>query len=72
MRKILQITGSDRIGFLNGLITNDVPEAGLGYAALLTPQGKYRFPLVPQLEKLSSLELRPVKKNANPHWFRPP
>ncbi len=42
-RIIHAITGSDRISFLQGLVTNDV--AGLGedliYAALLTPQGKY-------------------------------
>ena len=41
MRRIFEISGEDRIGFLNGLITQDVPDAGLGYAALLTPQGKY-------------------------------
>ena len=40
-RTILSITGADRARFLNGLLTRDVPEAGLGYAALLTPQGKY-------------------------------
>lgn len=39
----LRITGSDRISFLQGLITNDVDKVtdGLVYAALLTPQGKY-------------------------------
>jgi folate-binding protein YgfZ len=41
MRKIFKITGSDRLKFLHGLVTRDVPETGLGYAALLTPQGKY-------------------------------
>ncbi len=40
-RTILRISGDDRAHFLNGLLTRDVPEAGLGYAALLTPQGKY-------------------------------
>lgn len=42
-RRILMITGNDRIEFLQGLVTNDVDEIenGLVYAAMLTPQGKY-------------------------------
>ncbi len=43
-RKIFRISGPDREKFLQGLVTNDVrrlPEAGILYAALLTPQGKY-------------------------------
>lgn len=42
-RKILKLTGADRIDFLQGLITNDMArlDDGLLYAALLTPQGKY-------------------------------
>ena len=40
-RSILQITGADRIGFLQNLVTNDVSAPGLHYTALLTPQGKY-------------------------------
>lgn len=42
-RKVLRVAGSDRIKFLQGLVTNDVNRvnAGLVYAALLTPQGKY-------------------------------
>lgn len=42
-RKIFRITGEDRFDFLQGLVTNAVPqETGrLVYAALLTPQGKY-------------------------------
>lgn len=42
-RQVFAITGSDRVGFLQGLITNDVARLseGLVYAALLTPQGKY-------------------------------
>ncbi len=42
-RTILVLSGSDRVGFLDGLITNSVPEEGDGlhYAALLTPQGKF-------------------------------
>ena len=40
-RTILRISGPDREKFLHGLLTRDVPETGLGYAALLTPQGKY-------------------------------
>lgn len=42
-RTILEISGSERISFLQNLITNDVSQSqrGLIYAALLTPQGKY-------------------------------
>ena len=42
-RTVLSITGADREGFLQGLISNDVTRArdGIIYAALLTPQGKY-------------------------------
>jgi len=42
-RAIYQITGTDSISFMQGLITNDVSKIdhGLVYAALLTPQGKY-------------------------------
>ena len=42
-RTVLSVTGSERVSFLQGLITNNVPEdAGeIVYAALLTPQGKF-------------------------------
>lgn len=42
-RTVLQVSGADRVSFLQGLVTNDVPGPGDGlvYAALLTPQGKY-------------------------------
>ena len=42
-RRILSLTGTDTDTFLQGLITNDISrlEAGLVYAAILTPQGKY-------------------------------
>ena len=42
-RKLIAVTGEDREGFLQGLVTNDVARAraGLVYAALLSPQGKY-------------------------------
>jgi folate-binding protein YgfZ len=43
-RTILRLTGPDRVKFLQGLATNDLgrlPAAGILYAALLTPQGKY-------------------------------
>lgn len=47
----MQVTGSDRLAFLQNLLTNDVGRLsqGLVYAALLTPQGKYLadFFLVP-------------------------
>lgn len=55
-RAVLRITGEDREGFLQGLITNDVHklDQGLVYAALLTPQGKYLadFFLVPAGEAI--------------------
>ena len=42
-RRILRLTGTDVSEFLQGLITNDINgvDAGLVYAAMLTPQGKY-------------------------------
>ena len=42
-RTLLRLTGADRLAFLQGLVTNDLNnlDAGLIYAALLTPQGKY-------------------------------
>jgi folate-binding protein YgfZ len=40
-RGIIQITGSDRVSFLQNLITNETSAMGLHYAALLNPQGKY-------------------------------
>lgn len=43
-RGVLELAGADRVGFLNGLVSNDVAKAGPGravWAALLTPQGKY-------------------------------
>ncbi|WP_209424568.1 folate-binding protein YgfZ [Pararhodobacter sp. SW119] len=43
-RAILRVTGPDRIAFLQGMVTQDVnrlPDHGILYAALLTPQGKY-------------------------------
>jgi tRNA-modifying protein YgfZ len=38
---ILQVTGRNRVGFLQNLVTNDISAPGLHYTALLTPQGKY-------------------------------
>lgn len=42
-RTLIRLSGPDAPGFLDGLITNQVPGPGDGlrYAALLTPQGKY-------------------------------
>ena len=55
-RTVLEITGSERESFLQGLVTTDVARArdGLVYTALLTPQGKYLvdFFLVPHGEAL--------------------
>lgn len=43
-RAIIELTGEDRVAFLQGLVSNDVAEAAPGHAvwaALLTPQGKW-------------------------------
>jgi len=43
-RGVIGVTGADRVIFLNGLVSNEVGNAGSGravWAALLTPQGKY-------------------------------
>jgi len=42
-RKLLEISGTDRRNFMQGLITNNIDRLanGLLYAALLTPQGKF-------------------------------
>jgi len=43
-RGVIEVTGVDRVDFLNGLVSNDVAKAAPGravWAALLTPQGKY-------------------------------
>ncbi len=44
-RTVLEITGEDRVKFLQDLVTNDLGRMadGLVYAALLSPQGKYLF-----------------------------
>ena len=42
-RRVLAVTGPDRLAFLQDLVTNDVDALARGpvYAALLSPQGKY-------------------------------
>lgn len=43
-RAVLEVSGEDRVGFLQGLVSNDVARAAPGrsvWAALLTPQGKW-------------------------------
>lgn len=43
-RGVLRIAGLDRVGFLQGLVSNDASKATVSraiWAALLTPQGKY-------------------------------
>lgn len=42
-RRVYRITGEDREGFLQGLVSNDARRLAAGpiYAALLSPQGKY-------------------------------
>lgn len=54
MRKVLALTGADRVDFLQGLVTNDVASGGIVYTALLTPQGKYiaDFFVVTQADRL--------------------
>ena len=43
-RRVISLTGGDRVGFLQGLVSNDVAQAAPGraiWAALLTPQGRW-------------------------------
>ena len=43
-RAVIEVTGDDRVAFLQGLVSNDVASAAPGrwvWAALLTPQGKW-------------------------------
>jgi len=43
-RAVIEVSGDDRVSFLQGLVSNDVAEASPGHAvwaALLTPQGKW-------------------------------
>jgi tRNA-modifying protein YgfZ len=43
-RGVIEVSGEDRVTFLQGLVSNDVTQATPGnalWAALLTPQGKY-------------------------------
>jgi folate-binding protein YgfZ len=43
-RGVVEVAGADRVGFLQGLVSNDVEQAAPGravWAALLTPQGKW-------------------------------
>jgi folate-binding protein YgfZ len=42
-RTVLRISGGDARKFLQDLVTNNLDDTGLVYAALLTPQGKYMF-----------------------------
>ena len=53
MRRIIAITGADRVEFLQGLVTNDVTRAPV-WSALLTPQGKYLadFFVLPEEDRL--------------------
>ncbi|MFL1463955.1 YgfZ/GcvT domain-containing protein [Roseococcus sp. DSY-14] len=53
-RAVLELSGEDRVGFLQGLVSNDVTGPGAAWAALLTPQGKWLadFFVVPQGEAL--------------------
>lgn len=65
--KVFEVTGSDRVAFLQGLVTNDLSRLkdGLVYAALLSPQGKYLadFFLVDQGEAIL-LDIAPVLAEA--------
>jgi len=53
MRRILAVSGEDRVDFLQGLVTNKVGPVP-AWAALLTPQGEYLadFLVVPEEERL--------------------
>ena len=53
MRRILAISGKDRVQLLQGLVTNDVAH-GPSWSALLTPQGKYLsdFLVIPDGDRL--------------------
>jgi len=45
-RSLLELTGADRVSFLQGLVTADVAQAAPGralYGAFLTPQGKFLY-----------------------------
>jgi len=42
-RALIRLSGEDVLGFLNGLVTQDVTEALPVWAGLLTPQGKCLF-----------------------------
>ena len=48
-RGVVSVMGADSVGFLQGLLTNDVeklPPGEARYAALLTPQGKILFDMI--------------------------
>jgi tRNA-modifying protein YgfZ len=48
-RGVVRVSGADAVGFLQGLLTNDVERLTPGearYAALLTPQGKILFDMI--------------------------
>ncbi len=56
-RAILAVTGEDRVGFLQGLVSNNVEQVAADralYACLLTPQGKFLhdFMMVAQGDRL--------------------
>ena len=55
-RTLIELTGADRVDFLQGLVSNDLGKLrdGLVHVALLTPQGKYLadFLVVPGEDRL--------------------
>ncbi len=53
-RAVLELSGEDRVGFLQGLVSNDVSGPDPVWAALLTPQGKWQadFFVVPAADAL--------------------
>lgn len=53
-RAALELSGEDRVGFLQGLVSNDVSGPDPVWAALLTPQGKWLadFFVVPRADAL--------------------
>ena len=44
-RSIIEISGTDRYDFLQGLLTNDIIKSrnGIIYSAMLNPKGRFLF-----------------------------
>ena len=66
-RGVLLLTGSDRVAFLQGLLSNDLTQVNAGnsiYATLLTPQGKFLHDLfVSELGEAVVLDVDRARRN---------